>query len=359
MAGSGFFPTPDFIEREPWERGFGQIFANDIAPRLAALERRRWLVIALIPIAAVVALLLFHIDQDIPVDVFGLLPISGGGLLFLITAGAAVQFRRQEEALFLPAVCRQFGGLTVKITPVGRRPTPALLQPYWEALQPYWDLDLVARPSRQGSRQLDVRELFAAERSGIAVSLLAIDVGATKGRMVERVFFGDLLTLTLPELGSGAEYAAGRFEAAHAGNAEMSAGSHDLRTPEVMQALAQFCDASGAPQALGAVSGNRLYLAAPFSKQARRTGRLGLWRRVYRCESAIRLALAQLNAALHLTEAVAEACARPASPASRGEGSVAVSVPSPPAPKIPWPLAALVVAAGIAFFAVLLALGWW
>jgi hypothetical protein len=41
MAGFRFFSPPDFVEREPWERGFAQIFARDIAPRRASLERLR------------------------------------------------------------------------------------------------------------------------------------------------------------------------------------------------------------------------------------------------------------------------------------------------------------------------------
>jgi hypothetical protein len=77
MAGSGFFSPPDFIEREPWERGFAQIFASDIAPRIAALERRRWVLIGLIPLAGLGILLLFRIDAYIPVDIFWILPIFG------------------------------------------------------------------------------------------------------------------------------------------------------------------------------------------------------------------------------------------------------------------------------------------
>src|SRR5260370_33359354 len=37
---SGAAP-PTFVEREPWERGFAQIFARDVGPGLARLERRR------------------------------------------------------------------------------------------------------------------------------------------------------------------------------------------------------------------------------------------------------------------------------------------------------------------------------
>jgi hypothetical protein len=314
--------------------------------------------IGLIPLAGLGILLLFRIATYIPVGIFWILPIFGSITIVGILALLAVRFRRQEESLFLPAVCRQFDGLTVQVAPAGLTPSASVLQPYWDTLLSYWHLDLIARQTAQHDPKLEVRELFSAERGGVALCILAIYLTAGKGNRVERVFFGDLVKLTLPDLESGNEYAAGRFEARRLGDAAMSAGSHDLRTPQVAEALAQFCEASYAPQALGAVSGSLLYLAVPFSKEARRTGRLGLWRRVYRCESAIRLALAQLNAALHLTDAVAAACVQPAASSARAGGSVAAAVPRPPLPERVWYGTIFLWAAVIAVGIVLLALGW-
>jgi hypothetical protein len=338
MAGSSFFSPPDFIEREPWEHGFAQIFARDIAPRLASLECRRGLLIALIAAVAVIVALLFLVD----------LTLGWVWATFVTLAAAllAAWFRRQEERLLLPAVCRQFAGLTVQVAPPGQTVS---------GLQPYWSLNLIARPTARHSPVLEVRELFTAERRGVALSVLAIALAARKGNRVERVFYGDLVKLSLPDLGPGNAYAAGRFDAGHLCDADMSAGSHDLRTPPIAQALAQFCDAFASPQALGAVSGNLLYIAVPFSKRARRTARLGLSQPVYRCESAIRAALAQLNAALRLTDAVAEACAQPAVPSARTEGPVAVLVPPPPLPQRQWSVVVIGVAGGVAIFLIFLA----
>jgi len=331
MAGFGVFSAPDFVEREPWERGFAQIFARDIAPRLVWLERQRWLLIAVVCLLVVVT----AAAAGLFAEAMTTLPKSPAGKAYNVAAGLVAAagvvggwliarwFRQHEERLFLAAVCRQFDGVTVQVAPKGATVS---------ALDPYWDLDLIPRLKKGYHPKLEVRELFTAEHRGVALSLVAIDLFAMLGRSLEHLFRGDLVELTLPDPAPGSEYPAGRFDAGHLGDAGMSAGLHDLRTPRVAQAFAELCPAFWAPQALGALSGNRLHLAVPFSKQAQRASRFGLWRRVYRCEPAIRAALAQLNAVLRLTDAVAEACAQPAA------GSAWAGVPPPfPAPAAPLP----------------------
>jgi len=342
MGRPGFFSPPDFVEREPWERGFAQTFARDIAPRLAALELRRWLSIALIALFVIAAVLLIGVGS-----LFGLFGALILGLFFPVVI--EIGFRQQEEKLVLPAVCRQFEGLTVLVAPARRN---AERKPYWDALLPYWDLNLIAKPRANQKPALDVREVFTAQRGNVALSVVAIYLRAK----FKRVFYGDLVKLTLPELAPGSQYAAGRFEVSHPGDADLSAGSHDLRTPRVAGALFEFWGVCGAPLALGAVFGNQLYLAMPFAKKARRIARLGLWRRVYHCESAIRFALAQLNAVLNLADAVAEACAHPAPPPARAAGAVAVAVAAPVLPRTVWVPSPLVI--GFAVGVVLALLAW-
>jgi hypothetical protein len=229
-------------------------------------------------------------------------------------------------------VCRQFDGLTVQVAPAGQAVS---------ALAPYWDLDLIARPQARYRTEQLVSEAFTAERGGVALSLLAVNPPPLRSDARYGLFRGDLVKLTLPDPGPGSRYPRGRFDAAHLGDAGMLAGSNDLRTPRVAEALFFVCSAFGAAQALGAISENLLYLAVPLSRQAQRTARVGLWRRVSRCEPAIRAALAQLNAVLQLTDAVAEACAHPAAQSAWAGGAAIPAALFPQKPSA-WRSVALI-----------------
>jgi len=116
---SGAAP-PTFVEREPWERGFAQIFARDVVPGLARLERRRRLLLLAILLIATAALLMTGlIIATGPKGLVGQLATLSGIAALLACSLMASRFKAREERLFLPAVCQQFDSVQVEVAPKG------------------------------------------------------------------------------------------------------------------------------------------------------------------------------------------------------------------------------------------------
>ena len=298
-------------------------------------ERLRWLSIALfcviVVVAVVVTLFCFFMatqfpDKSLPAKLLAGAAGLAGGAGFGCCYWLARWFRRREERIFLPAVCKAFDGVQVEVAPKGA--TIA-------ALQPYWDFDLIAASSTSGrSVKIDVEELFTGERHGIALSLVAVRVWETVGRSVNELFRGDLVELTLP----GPEYPTWRFNQDDLQDIDAASRPHGLATPGVVAALTGVGNAFFIPQIAGAISGIRFYLAVPASRQGRRVAAIGLWRPIYRVEPAIRAALAQLAAVLRLVDAVADACGQPAAQSLWAGDAAGVPAPAaalPPAARAP------------------------
>src|SRR5712691_2775374 len=163
LFGGGSAPT--FVEHEPWERGFAQIFARDVAPGLARLERRRRLLLLVILLIATAALLMTGLIIAKGLGQLATLP----GIAALLACGLmASRFKAREERLFLPAVCQQFDSVQVEVAPKGAS---------LSAIDPYWNQGLIPRPEqRSRAVKLNVRELFTGERRGIGLSLVGIEV---------------------------------------------------------------------------------------------------------------------------------------------------------------------------------------
>lgn len=295
-----------FVEREPWERGFAQIYATDISPQLARLEWQRRLTLVAIVICGLAsiclaAILLPHLPWSAGRGARG-----EGFLLGLVialplalAAGLAVRFRQREEAVFLPAVCRQFAGLEVEVAPKGA--TIA-------ALDPYWRLGLLHEPKNHSSVTLQVYALFkAARRGGIDLSL--VDIGVWPRNDFQFRFRGSVVELALPDPGAGHRYAEWRFTQSDLPHLEAGETPSGFATGRVIEALRALASAFQAEAMAGAVADGKLYIAVPSTKQNRRHARHGIMRRADRCEPAIRAALVELAMALALADAVADACA--------------------------------------------------
>jgi TPR repeat protein len=298
----GAAPASRFVEREPWERGFAETFAREIAPRLARLERqrRRWVLLWL---SLVCGILSFN-SASVVLIATGR-EVLGKALLFLMAAPltmAAIlpyllivkRVNRSESRVFLPAVCRHLGGVSVAIAP--RRAQPG-------SLHPYWDLGVIEKPARL---KVEVQELFTGERGGVGLTLASVLMRDWKGRSRDLFFHGGLVELRLPAPGMQRDYRRWSFSTAELHGTITGTEPGDLRTPQVAEALADLALAFASPQMRGAVSGRRLYVALPTLPGHLR--RFRLWTPVGRSEPAIRMALAQLAAALGLAEAVAAAC---------------------------------------------------
>ena len=151
---------PTFVEREPWERGFAQIFARDVVPGLARLERRRRLLLLAILLIATAALLMTGL---IIAKGLGHLATLPGIAALLACILMASRFKAREERLFLPAVCQQFDSVQVEVAPKGAS---------LSALDAYWNSVLDARGNDQFEAELSrvMKGAAAHHRSVVAVA---------------------------------------------------------------------------------------------------------------------------------------------------------------------------------------------
>jgi TPR repeat protein len=333
-------PLPEFVEQAPWETGFAQIFAREVAPQLAQLEWQRRLTAAaldaMVLVGVVGSLVLVAATRHLPRGtVPPAWPVVLPWVLLVVPGLLGRRFWAREERGFLPAVCRHFGSLDVEIAPKGLS---------IHELDPFRRLGLIPQPGGGFrllrlvgvvSADLRLQELFVGERHGIDLALAAIEVVEWFGPFPSNksLFCGDVLELYLPNPGPAEQYPPWRFDTASLPKTEPSTVERDLRTPQVLEALAQLGSAFDAQTMTGAVADNRLYIALS-SARIGRVARLALHTPVSRCEPTIRIALAQIAAVLRLADACAAAIGAVRDPSAAPIAAAAAAPASPAAPPV-------------------------
>jgi len=166
---------------------------------------------------------------------------------------------------------------------------------------------------------LVVRDLVTGTYRDIGLRLVEFDATDGSPYDLQSMFRGAVLELALPDPGPGNSYAPWHFDQAVLtrvaeglpGEPAAVTPVTEVGTPGVARALSRMAAAFGTDALCGAASGSDIYIAIPRPRKPRSLGATPIWRSVYRCEPAIRAALAELAAVFAVVDAVADACGQP------------------------------------------------
>lgn len=311
---------PQFVEKPPaeapWEQGFAEVFAREIAPALQAQESRRLQAVALfwkleaavLAVAAVAALVLFFLDAHWTLIAL-LVPALA---LFAGWAVAKVPRLMVKEGLreaVMPPLCRFLGGLAYtrrgsagtiepqRLAAVGMLPpaTKVTTEDHFAGVwrdTPYEmvELCLLKEGARTAGGSRSDRTIYRGLVLKIGVPL------PFEGVVVIRRDFGRLGNQLVELLGSGSglkpvalphEAFEKQFEVVTDGRANLDA----LLSPPFLESLIELDRAQGGKGLTGAFLDGAFFLGLPVRRDLFEFG--GLFRSVYRMTDDLHVLLFQ------------------------------------------------------------------
>ena len=313
-----------FSEREPYEKGFADVFDRQIAPGLAQLEeerlalRRSLLLRAILPALALIATIGLFVWAVLPGAPSWAVYVSAAALIATIALGIfawmpATRFADKSRELIMGPVCGFLGELTYSRTGAFN-------------LQRYHSCGIVGNYNKA-----TVEDVFSGQHRGtrfeMAEAHLERRQGAGKSRNTQVVFRGLLIAVDLPEKTEGrilisrelgklrnkisgwftgwkglkrVELPHPEFDKRFEVYADNPDDARRLLTPGFLDTMVAVANAHSKSDLKAGFVGDQFLLAMPINRNLFEPG--SVFRSVYDCEQNIREVMGQITIAHRLID---------------------------------------------------------